>query len=109
MPSTQNLGVLLNLFRKPPNLELYGPDSVVSILVCLLLPKQTVQPARSKRMNETKVNQNAGPVLVTKRELSTVPTWCLTNAKRAMSTANAMRVMVAARNEARDAMSVKVI
>lgn len=105
----QYFGVLLNLFQKPPNLELYGSGSAASILVCLLLPKQTVQPARTNRMNEAKVIQKAGAVLVVKFELAKFPTSCLTNAKSAMSMANAMRVRVAARNETRDAKRVTLM
>ena len=60
-------------------------------------------------MNEANVNQNAGAVLVVKLEPSRVPTSCLTNANRAISTANAMSVRRAARNEVRDAMRVIVI
>ena len=78
-------------------------------LVCLLLPKQTVQPARSKRINEVNVIQKAGAVLVTKVELFKVPTLCLTNAKRAISTANAIRVRRAARNDTREARRVTVM
>ena len=106
---TQYFGVLLNLFKKPPNLEVDGPVSAPANLVCLLLPKQTVQPANRRRRNEVKVNQNAGAVLVVKFELFTLPTSCLTNAKRAISTANAIRVRVAARNEVRDARRVTVM
>lgn len=68
-----------------------------------------MQPARSKRINEAKVIQKAGAVLVVKVELLKVPTRCLTNAKRAMSTANAIRVMVAARKDAREARRVAVM
>lgn len=86
------------------------PDSpALPNLLCLLLPKQTVQPARSKRRNEAKVNQNAGAVLVLKFELFRVPSSCLTNANRAISIANAMRVSNAARNETRDASRVTVM
>jgi len=60
-------------------------------------------------MNETNVNQNAGAVLVVKSELFRVPTSCLTNANRAISIANAMRVRTAARNEVRDARRVTVM
>lgn len=60
-------------------------------------------------MNEANVIQNAGAVLVVKLELFRVPTSCLTNANRAISTANAMRVVVAARNEIRDARRVTVM
>jgi hypothetical protein len=60
-------------------------------------------------MNETKVIQKAGAVLVIKFELRNFPTSCLTNAKRAMSIANAMRVRRAARKEAREARRVTVM
>jgi len=60
-------------------------------------------------MNEANVIQNAGAVLVEKLELFRVPTSCLTNANRAISVANAMRVRVAARNEVRDERRVTVI
>ena len=106
---TQYFGVLLNLFKKPPNLEVDGPVSAAPNLLCLLLPKQTVQPANRRRRNEVKVNQNAGAVLVVKFELFKLPTSCLTKAKRAISTANAIRVRVAARNETRDARRVTVM
>ena len=112
MELVQYLGVLLNLRKKPPNLDLEGPESdglAVCNLVCLLLPKQTVQPARSKRMRETNVIQNAGAVLVVKSELFRVPTSCLTNANSAISIANAMKVRRAARNETRDARRVTVM
>lgn len=46
--------------------------------------------------------------MVLKLELGSFPTSCLTNANKAMSIANAMRVMRAARNEARDARRVTV-
>jgi len=59
-------------------------------------------------MNETKVIQNAGAVLVVKVALRNFPTSRLTNAKSAISIANAMRVMSAARNDARDARRVTV-
>jgi len=60
-------------------------------------------------MNEANVIQNAGAVLVVKSELFRLPTSCLTNANRAISIANAMKVMRAARNETRDAMRVTVM
>jgi len=101
--SAQYLGVLLNLLQKL--LPEYGV-SAASNLVCFLLPKQTVEPAMSKRINEAKVIQNAGAVLVVKSELLKFPTSRLTNANKAISMANAMRVMPAARKEARDARSV---
>lgn len=106
---TQYFGVLLNLFKKPPNLALEGAGSAASNLVCLLLPKQTVQPARSKRTNETNVIQKAGAVLVVKLELFKPPTRFLTNAKRAISMMNAMKVRVAARNDTREARRVTVM
>lgn len=60
-------------------------------------------------MNETKVIQKAGAVLVINLELGNFPTSCLTNAKRAMSIANAIRVMRAARKAAREARRVTVM
>ena len=107
--SVQYFGLLLNLLQNPPTLALYGPGSALSNLVCLLLPKQTVQPARSKRINAANVIQNPGAVLVTKVELPKVPTFCLTKAKSAMSIANAMRVRTAARKDTREARRVTVI
>ena len=59
-------------------------------------------------MNATNVIQNPGAVLVEKR-LSKVPTLCLTDAKRAMSIANAMRVRTAARKDTREARRVTVM
>jgi len=59
-------------------------------------------------MNEAKVIQKAGAVLVIKFELLNFATSCLTNAKRAMSMANAMSVMRAARNDTREARRVTV-
>jgi len=106
---SQYFGVLLNLFQKFLNLELWGPGSAASNLVCLLLPKQTVQPARTKRTNETNVIQKAGAVLVEKLELFKSPTRFLTYAKRAISITNAMKVRVAARNDTREARRVTVM
>lgn len=60
-------------------------------------------------MREANVIQNAGAVLVVKSELFRFPTSCLTNANRAISIANAMKVRRAARNETRDARRVTVI
>lgn len=60
-------------------------------------------------MKEAKVIQNAGAVLVTKLELPNFPTSCLTNANKAISMANAISVMRAARNDVRDASRVTVI
>lgn len=60
-------------------------------------------------MREVKVIQNAGAVLVMKRELCSFPTSCLTNANRAISIAKAMRVMVAARKDVRDERRVAVV
>jgi len=60
-------------------------------------------------MNEANVIQNAGAVLVVKSELLRVPTSCLTNANRAISMANAMRVRRAAKNEVREARRVTVM
>lgn len=68
-----------------------------------------MQPARSKRINEANVNQNAGAVLVVKVELSKLPTCCLTRAKSAMSIANAIRVRAAARKDVREARRVTVM
>jgi len=60
-------------------------------------------------MSEANVSQNAGAVLVVKFELFRFPTSCLTNANRAISMANAMKVRKAARNEVRDASRVTVM
>jgi len=60
-------------------------------------------------MSEANVIQNAGAVLVVKFELFRFPTSFLTNAKRAISIANAIKVMRAAMNEVRDERRVTVI
>jgi hypothetical protein len=60
-------------------------------------------------MNAAKVIQKAGAVLVMNLEPLNFPTSCFTNAKRAISMANAMRVMRAARKDTSDAMRVTVM
>lgn len=60
-------------------------------------------------MNEIKVNQNAGAVLVLNLELDNFPTLFLTSANKAISIAKAIRVKRAARNDAREASSVTVM
>ena len=60
-------------------------------------------------MSEANVIQNAGAVLVLKFELFRPPTSCFTNANRAISIANAMKVRRAARNATRDEMRVTVM
>jgi len=58
-------------------------------------------------MRETKVNQKPGPVIVRARS-SKLSISCLTNASNAMSIANAIRVIVAARKDMSEARSVTV-
>jgi hypothetical protein len=71
-------------------------------------PRQTVQPARIRRMNDTKVSQKPGAVLV----VAPIPrplTACLTSANNAISMAKAIKVMRAAVKDRRDAIRVTVM
>ena len=86
-----------------------------------------MQPARRSKIKLAKVNQKPfqpirkkwkekvklkffipGPVRTLDRTLIRSPTSCRRNARRAMSTAKAINVMRAARNDSKDAMSVIV-
>jgi len=75
-------------------------------LSSVLLPQQTVQPARSSKINATNVNQNAGAVSTL--EFGTPSKMCLSLASTAISTAKAMSVMSAERKLSSDEMSVTV-
>lgn len=71
-------------------------------------PKQTVHPPRRRRTSEAKVNQNPGAVSVF-APISRPFIACLTSANRAMSMANAISVINAARKATNDATSVIVM
>lgn len=77
-------------------------------LLSLRRPQQTMQPARGRRIRETKVNQKPGPVLVVTPDPS-LSISCFTSAKSAISIANAIRVNNVAKNESKDARSVTVM
>jgi len=85
-----------------------GYEVVAPDIRSFLLPKQTVHPARNKRIIDTNVSQNPGPVIVLSLTPSSWLIWCLTHAKSAISMTNARRVKSAARNETMDAKSVTV-
>jgi len=71
-------------------------------------PKHTVQPATRSKINEAKFNQNPGAVVVFDWTLGSFSTWCLTKTNKAMSMANAINVMSAARKEVKEDNNVKV-
>jgi len=72
-------------------------------------PKQTVHPASNSKMKDTNVSQKPGAVLVFESMLVSFFISCFTNAKSAMSIANAMRVIRAAKNDIIDASNVSVM
>ena len=71
-------------------------------------PKQTVHPPRRRRISDARVSQNPGAKSVF-APISRLLIACLTSAKRAMSMANAISVISAARKATNDATSVMVM
>lgn len=71
-------------------------------------PKQTVKPARIRRIKDTKVSHNPGAVLVV-APISRPCMAFLTSANNAISMAKAIKVMRAAMKDRIDAMRVTVI
>lgn len=102
-----------HLFLRNGNLSKSGSQNGVPELLFTpfalsrRLPKQTVHPARTRRMKETKVNQKPGPVTVW-ASVSSLFISCFTRAYNAISIAKAMRVMTAVKNEMMEARSVAV-
>jgi hypothetical protein len=128
-----------HLFLRNGNLSKSGSQNGVPELaftpfeLSRRLPKQTVHPARTRRMNETKVNQKPAINIsygrkeeecqlkaVSKGERNSpgpVTVWastfnlsisCFTSAYNAISIANAMRVITAVKNEMMEARRVAV-